>query len=336
MGRYFGLDTYRPPLATEGGNFMTNGEGLCAVTDNVVEQNPRLSRQDILDIKRDYFGCQQTLIVERMEGEGTGHIDMFAKFVSANTVLVGQYNPRDDRWNAAILDRNAERFARASLPDGRRLEVVRIPMPRPQDPVYRSYTNSTIVNDTVVVPIYRRDRQYESTALNAYRQAMPGYRIVTVDSEDVIELGGAVHCTTMGFSVGNLRAANDDVEAPSPIADEPRAAQPSYESTPNTPIRDLQQTSDLLVIPDSGTIRGMTLELKLDHTYIGDLFIYLERNGQQLVLHRQAGGAAQGLDRSWSIDAWNGTERVGDWTLVIEDRARQDEGTLRRWALSFD
>ncbi|MFU8803031.1 MAG: agmatine deiminase family protein, partial [Bradymonadaceae bacterium] len=139
MGRYFELDTYRPPLATEGGNFMSNGDGLCAVTDAVVEYNPQHTRADILQIKRDYFGCEETIIVERMSGEGTGHIDMFAKFVSADTVLVGQYDTRDDRWNAAILDRNAERFSQTLLSDGSRLKVVRVPMPRPTDPVYRSY-----------------------------------------------------------------------------------------------------------------------------------------------------------------------------------------------------
>jgi agmatine deiminase len=336
MGRYFGIETYRPPLATEGGNFMSNGVGLCAVTDSVLEQNPQLSRQDVLTIKRDYFGCAETLIVESMEGEGTGHIDMFAKFVSEDTVLVGQYNPRDDRWNAAILDRNAERFSRIVLPDGRPMRVVRIPMPRPTYPIYRSYTNSTIVNGTVIVPIYRADRQYETAALNAYRQAMPGYRIVTIDSEDPIELGGAVHCTTMGFTLGNLRAANDDVERPEPVIDEPTVGSNAYESTPNAPIRDLQQTVDRLVIGESGLIRGMTLELEIDHSYVGDLFIYLERNGEQLVLHRQAGGGAQNLYRAWAIDAWNGTDRRGEWTLVIEDRARQDEGVLRRWSLSFD
>ncbi|MFU8805804.1 MAG: proprotein convertase P-domain-containing protein, partial [Bradymonadaceae bacterium] len=200
----------------------------------------------------------------------------------------------------------------------------------------RSYTNSTIVNNTVIVPIYRGDRTHEAAAINAYRQAMPNYRIITVDSEDAIELGGAVHCTTMGFSLGNLRAANDDVERPEPFVDEPTPDPSVYESHPNAPIRDLQTTVDRIRVPGSGAIGAMTLEVEIDHTYIGDLFIYLERNGEQLVVHRQAGGDSQNLYQTYTIEAWRGSDRGGEWRLVIEDRTQQDEGTLHRWALSFD
>ena len=31
MGRYFVTEVYRPAVATEGGNFMSNGEGICVV-----------------------------------------------------------------------------------------------------------------------------------------------------------------------------------------------------------------------------------------------------------------------------------------------------------------
>ena len=89
MSRYFGVDVSRPNLATEGGNFMTNGAGICVVTEWLLQENPNIDGNRIQRIQDQYFGCRQTVVLERLAREGTGHIDMFAKFVSENTILVG-------------------------------------------------------------------------------------------------------------------------------------------------------------------------------------------------------------------------------------------------------
>lgn len=335
MSRYFNVPVYRPPVATEGGNFMSNGEGLCVVTEWFLQENPGLTASEAQQIKRDYFGCAQTVVLERMDGEGTGHVDMFAKFVSEDTVLVGQYTRQDDRTNAAILDRNAQRLAQVRLANGSNLRVVRIPMPQPDYPVYRSYTNSVIANNTVVVPIYPSDRRYEAEALEVYRQTMPNYRIVTVDSDGVIELGGAVHCTTMGFATGNLAAAEPFEPTPEPEP-QPEPTSDVYASEPALSIVDLQTVQDSIFVEEQGTVNRLFLELDIDHTYVGDLVVYIEHNGEYLVLQDQAGGNAQGLKRQFDISAFAGREKAGEWTLVIEDRARQDVGRLNSWALSFE
>jgi agmatine deiminase len=57
---------------------------------------------------------------------------------------------------------------------------------------YRTFTNSVIVNKTVIVPTY--EFQYDTTALRIYREAMPGYRIVGVNSNASIGALGAIHC----------------------------------------------------------------------------------------------------------------------------------------------
>jgi len=57
---------------------------------------------------------------------------------------------------------------------------------------YRTYTNSIIINKTVIVPTYQL--QYDTTAFRIYREAMPGYRIVGIDCNSIIPLLGAIHC----------------------------------------------------------------------------------------------------------------------------------------------
>ncbi|MBP9120914.1 MAG: agmatine deiminase family protein, partial [Ignavibacterium sp.] len=64
---------------------------------------------------------------------------------------------------------------------------------------YRTYTNSIIVNKTVIVPTY--ELQYDTSALRIYREAMPGYRVVGINCNSIIPSLGAIHCITKEVGV---------------------------------------------------------------------------------------------------------------------------------------
>ncbi|NRA65625.1 MAG: agmatine deiminase family protein [Pseudobacteriovorax sp.] len=90
-------------------------------------------------------------------------------------------------------------------------DVVRVPMPSPiagRLVVMRSYTNSLLANGTAIVPRYVKPalglgtyqdleliEAYEADVTLAYEAA--GYRVVFVNSDQLIAAGGAVHCVTM-------------------------------------------------------------------------------------------------------------------------------------------
>ena len=337
MSRYFGVGAVRPNLATEGGNFMTNGEGICVVTEWLFQENPRLDARSLQTIQRDYFGCRQTIVLERLVREGTGHVDMFAKFLDPNTILVGEYG-RSDPQNAALLDRNVERLESFALDNDWPLEIVRIPMPAGGNGVYRSYTNSLIVNDAVIVPTYRGDRRFEAEALEIYRSAMPiGTRVIPMDAETVIQLGGAVHCTTMGFvsaSLPDLPAMNDSNlpdEVRRPSTDQVRASNASMLT-----INDNATTVDTLRVSESVVAFQVVLSLDLEHEYLGDLIIRLVHDEFDVVVLRNMGTGAEALNRDFVIDVPRGIDTEGEWRLIIEDTAAADVGILRSWGLRFN
>ncbi len=66
---------------------------------------------------------------------------------------------------------------------------------------YRTYTNSVIINKTVIIPTY--EYQYDTTAFRIYREAMPGYNIVGINSNSIIPALGAIHCITKEIGVFN-------------------------------------------------------------------------------------------------------------------------------------
>jgi hypothetical protein len=57
---------------------------------------------------------------------------------------------------------------------------------------YRTYTNSMIINKTAIIPTY--ELQYDTTAFRIYREAMPGYNIVGINSNAIIPSLGTIHC----------------------------------------------------------------------------------------------------------------------------------------------
>jgi agmatine deiminase len=140
----FALPLVRVPLIVDGGNLLSNGEGVAVLSDKMLDDNIALgfSETTVVEIMRYLYGFRQIITLESLRGEETGHVDMFAAFTSSDTIVVGAYDPKHDQENATILDRNATRLAEVKMDDnGKRLRVVRIPMPPHSDDTWRTYTN---------------------------------------------------------------------------------------------------------------------------------------------------------------------------------------------------
>lgn len=189
------------PISLEGGNLLSNGVGLCLTTNKVLEQNRKRghSRRAVTKAIRQQVGAVQLIYLEPLQGEPTQHIDMFATFVSADTLVLGAYDPRDDAVNAAILDRNADRLRNVTTAAGK-LEVHRIMMPRQHDGCWLSYTNVAFANRTLLVPSYGPQHlESEAAAVQLYQKLLPDWQVTTIDSRALIEKQGALHCATLAL-----------------------------------------------------------------------------------------------------------------------------------------
>ncbi len=222
---YFALQTgipiygaVSPPtdLVNTGGNFMSDGFGTAFASELVLDDNASVTsfnqtpktEADIDTIMKNFMGINRYILMPTLPYDGIHHIDMHIKLLDEQTLLVGEYpqgvadGPQIEQNLQYVLDNYNSVF-------GTPYKVVRIPMPPdaygdyPDNwGDYCTYTNSLILNKTVLVPIYNNE-QYDTTALRIYRQAMPGYRIVGIDSNDPIPASGAIHCTTHEVAVQN-------------------------------------------------------------------------------------------------------------------------------------
>jgi agmatine/peptidylarginine deiminase len=206
LGRLLQVPTVRVPLSIQHGNLLSNGRGLCLVTQRIVPENAGRG-YDVDDVRRvlaTFYGAREVVFLETLQGEPTGHVDMFATVTSTDTVVIGQYPPEYDPINAAILDRNADRVSRASSV-GRPIKVVRVPMP-PRVPsrsgmeLWTTYTNVAYANGLLLVPVYPRwAPEAEAAAVDTYQRLLPDWTIARINAVPVLRMGGSLHCVTMNL-----------------------------------------------------------------------------------------------------------------------------------------
>lgn len=192
-------------VVLEGGALDGNGAGLllaseeCLLDATTQVRNPGWGRVEYERFFASHLGVEQTIWLGRgIAGDDThGHVDDFCRFVAKDTVLLcDEKNPADPNHQA--LEENRERLEQIRLPDGGRLEVVRLPMP-PQvvfagERLPASYANFYIGNNLVLAPTFNapQDRQ----ALGLLAELFPGRQVVGVHAGDLIQGLGAVHCLT--------------------------------------------------------------------------------------------------------------------------------------------
>jgi len=199
LGRLMRVPRVRACIAFDGGNLLTNGHGLCLATTQLLERNREFGYRDEYvtgTIKR-LFGAEEIVYLEQLEGEKTGHVDLFAAFTAPDTVVVGDYSGVDP-VNAAILDRNAERLSKVVTASGP-LRVVRLPMPpRGGDYFDGTYTNVLFANGVLLVPSWPNlPRETEDQVMATYRRLLPGWEVVGINVGNLMSHGGALRCVSL-------------------------------------------------------------------------------------------------------------------------------------------
>ncbi len=191
-------------ITATGGNFMVDGNNTGFSSKLILNENPGKTEAEIDTMMNRYMGLKRYAFMDVLPYDGIHHIDMHMKLLDEETLMVGQYptgvadGPQIELNLQYILNNYLTCY-------GKPYKVVRIPMPPsaggqyPPNSSYFTYTNSLIVNKTVIVPIYGFSQ--DTTALRIYRDAMPGYKVYGIDCNAIIPSSGAVHCITKEIGV---------------------------------------------------------------------------------------------------------------------------------------
>ena len=198
VGPKYGSAVLSAPLLADGGNLLGNGRGLVISTYRLLRDNQGRAGA-VRSALQHLLGASQLVLLEPLDGEPTGHVDMFATFVAEDLVVVGSFDRRVDPVNAALLDRNAAKLARVVTSRGP-LRVVRVPMPPPRAFLWPTYTNVVLFNGALLVPIYPQlDPVGRARALAVFHRVLPAWDVIPVDASPLVGMGGALHCATLNI-----------------------------------------------------------------------------------------------------------------------------------------
>lgn len=189
-----------PQFHLEGGGIISNGEGLCGITESSLQDLGLAdAREDQWENFLETIGCRTLARMPQLPSEATGHVDMLAQFLSPSlaAIAVPTAESPPDVQEALLGARQA--LSQAAEADGRSLQFVELPLVNRED-LYFSYVNGLRTPSHYFVPSYSMvDPSLQALAHARLAQALAGVQVVGVDSDEMIENGGAIHCVTLGL-----------------------------------------------------------------------------------------------------------------------------------------
>lgn len=201
IGEKLGLQVFHPGIVMEGGSVEFNGKGTLLTTKACLlnpNRNPQLNQAQIEQYLVDYYGVDHILwLGDGIIGDDTdGHIDDLTRFVNEDTVVtVVEHDSADE--NYAPLQENLELLHTLRLENGKQINVVELPMPKPviyeDQQLPASYANFYIANKYVVVPTFQDDVN-DDKALQTLEKCFPTRQVVGLDATDLVWGLGTFHC----------------------------------------------------------------------------------------------------------------------------------------------
>ena len=128
---------------------MSDGVNTCAYSEYVYRENYFLSTQEIDQLLMDYCGCERIIVTPIDVYEFFFHIDLAAKFVSQNKILIAETSPHIDFYD--LLEEIASIYYDSVDHNGNPYEIIRVPIkgyPLGGGVYYpKTYLNSLIINN---------------------------------------------------------------------------------------------------------------------------------------------------------------------------------------------
>lgn len=198
-----GVERIASPFVGEGGGLEVDGAGTVLLTESVwlnPNRNAGIDKRRIEPWLLEHLGCQQALWFSEglAEDDTDGHVDMFARFVKPETMVVcTESNARHPQYRA--LQSIREQLQGFRTLTGGHFDGIDLPMPEPVindgEACPATYGNFLIYNEWVFVPQYGQPRN-DAHAMGVLGECFPDHRLEAVDCRDLITEGGAIHCLT--------------------------------------------------------------------------------------------------------------------------------------------
>jgi agmatine deiminase len=189
VAAYLGIDVFGMNVIHTGGNYMTDGMGISASSDLVLEENPGLTSDQVDSLMQAYLNIDNYHKIPDPNNTYIDHIDCWSKFLDVDKILIRSVPSYHAQYGE--IEGVVDYFEAQTSSYGTPYQIFRVYTPSNQP-----YTNSLILNRKVYVPV--TGSSWDDDALTVYETAMPGYEVLgftgTWESTD------ALHCRAKGVA----------------------------------------------------------------------------------------------------------------------------------------
>ena len=193
---------FKNNMVLEGGSIHVNGKGTLITTEQCLlnkNRNPDLSKDQIEENLKNYFGIENIIWLKHGTDEGTdGHVDNVACFSNSDTILTMTCNDKNDSYYD-LLSENLDILKTAKDQNGKPFNIIELEMSDnriiPDDDEPSSYINFYIANDAIIFPIFG-DKEADENAEKVIKSQFPNSQIVCIDGRDILLGGGKIHWIT--------------------------------------------------------------------------------------------------------------------------------------------
>jgi len=255
LAKQLNLPSINSQYVFEGGGIEANGKGtLLIIKQMAIQRNPNKSILEIEDELKRTLGARKIIWLEDgliedrhfpnsgpfyknyFGGGANMHIDELCRFVDESTVLLLYISLQDknkspvDSLNYPMLEANFKILQNATTADGKKLKIIRIPIPEIEDlkytttieesdsirfkdfgfktgdSIYRipaaSYCNYFISNKVVLIQKYWEpgmsdtQKQKDEEVKKIFTKLFPDREVIQIYSRTVNRGGGGIHCMT--------------------------------------------------------------------------------------------------------------------------------------------
>ena len=208
-------------LQFESTNIQYDGLRHLFVGDKIIDDNIPMSETEIRFSLNAYFNSGEVLFIPSLNQIGGGDmrsIDNIIRLLDFETIAITSIPDTLPDFNK--LENLATELSSITNYFGYPFKIIRLLSPPNSDGTYpislgeefRSYTNSLIFNDLIIVPSFGLP-EYDSAAYYAYHKQMAGYEVKLVDARTLTPAFGSIHTITKEIPQPNfLRILHKKVE----------------------------------------------------------------------------------------------------------------------------
>jgi len=179
------------PINIDGGNIIKSSKAIIC-TDKVLDANKNLSKDEIINILKNYLEVEDVYIVPKQPEEMTGHIDGIVRFIDDKRVIINAFSSYEKEYENKLI--------KSLKSYGFKIEQLPVDKIFFNNYDWSPYINFLQIGNNIIIPglKYKKSNKFltrtELDIMIFFYTYFPDAKIDIIEANEIINDGGALNC----------------------------------------------------------------------------------------------------------------------------------------------